>query len=199
MTWLHTHACTSTHTHTHTHTQQVISTWLVCFYATWWNIEETEEEEHCVCVSVCVGVCACVCVYCESVYCECVYVCTVCVCACVKLYCLFHNRCDEIRGQVSDSTTACHENTHTHWQQHTHTYTDTHTHSQRAHTHTCCLPHWPGSQDYHLCDTCLRCCDKFWSLAGLMLQWVCVCVRVCVCAVWSLSSGGLFVLQGILI
>lgn len=33
-------------------------------------------------------------------------------CVLVKLYCLFHNRCDEIRGQVSDSTTACHGNTH---------------------------------------------------------------------------------------
>lgn len=38
--------------HTHTHTQQVISTWLVCFYAKWWNIEETEEEEHCAYVCV---------------------------------------------------------------------------------------------------------------------------------------------------
>lgn len=37
---------------------------------------------------------------------QCVYVCVL-----VKLYCLFHNRCDEIRGQVSDSTTACHGNT----------------------------------------------------------------------------------------
>lgn len=48
--YIHTH----THTQTFIHTQQVISTWLVCFYATWWNIEETEEEEQCECVCVCV-------------------------------------------------------------------------------------------------------------------------------------------------
>lgn len=39
---------------------------------------------------------------------------TVWVRVCVKLYCLFHNQRDEIRGQVSDSTMACHKNAHTH-------------------------------------------------------------------------------------
>lgn len=42
-----------THTHTHTLLQQVISTWLACFYATWWNIEEIEREEHSACMYVC--------------------------------------------------------------------------------------------------------------------------------------------------
>lgn len=70
----------------------------------------------------------------------------VCVwCVCVKLYCLFHNRRDEIRGQVSDSTTACHKNTHrprtTLHSMHKLAHAETHTHLKHTHlfsflTHT---------------------------------------------------------------
>ena len=183
----YTHMHAHPHTHTHTHTQPLTYTRLVWLYATCRKPKETEEEEHCVCVSVCVGVCACVCVYCESVYCECVYVCTVCVCACVKLYCLFHNRRDEIRGQVSDSTTACHENTHTHWQQHTHTYTDTHTHTLTACTHThllsSTLAWFSGlSPVRHLPALLWQVLISSWADAAVS---VCLCACVCVCSLIS--------------
>lgn len=99
---------------------------------------------------------------------QCVYACVL-----VKLCCLFHNRCDEIRGQVSDSNTACHGNTHSLGAALA-LCANTHT----PNTRICWLSSytwWTPSQGNHLRYTCAADISTSTWFCSLSL-FVCVCV-----------------------